>query len=67
MKHPLPLLFALVAMAALLGTGSMMNSACKTGRHAWCAPAAKARHVATRSQESNNWNGRAASRVSSQR
>jgi hypothetical protein len=61
MKHPLPLLFALVAMAVLLGMGSAMNSACKTGAHAWCAPAPKARHVATRNQESDSLLGRAAS------
>jgi hypothetical protein len=67
MKHPLPLLFALVAMAVLLGMGSMMNSACKTSAHAWCAPAPKVRHVATRNQESDNLIGRAGSRVSSQR
>jgi hypothetical protein len=61
MKHPLPLLFALVTMAVLLGMGGMMNSACKTGPHAWCAPAPKARHVATGNQVSNNLIGRAAS------
>jgi hypothetical protein len=61
MKHPLPLLFALVAMAVLLGMGGMMNSACKTSAHTWCAPAPQARHVATRNQDSNDLIGRAAS------
>lgn len=38
MKHPLRLLFALMTMVALLSVGSVMNSACKTGPHTWCAP-----------------------------
>jgi len=34
----LPLLFALIAMVVLLGIGDIMNNACKTSWHAWCAP-----------------------------
>jgi hypothetical protein len=63
MKHPLALLFALVAIAVLLGTGSMLNSACKISPHAWCAPAPKIRHVATQDQEHDSSAGRAASHV----
>jgi hypothetical protein len=64
MKRRLPLLFAIVAMAVLLGIGSTMNSACKASPHAWCAPTPKMiRQSAIRSQEGNNPTGRAASRV----
>lgn len=52
MKHPFPLLFALVAIAVLLGAGSMMNSACKTGPHAWCAPPPKIVRLAAYPHES---------------
>jgi hypothetical protein len=43
------LMFVVVAVIALVGTGSilaMMNSACKTGRHPWCAPVSMSRHQA---------------------
>lgn len=63
MKHPLPLLFALIVMAVLLGTGSMLNSACKTSPHAWCAPAPKVRHIATQAREHDSSAGGAASRL----
>jgi hypothetical protein len=62
MKHPLALLFALVAMAALLGMGSVMNSACKSSPHAWCAPPPKVHLSATRTQDRDNSIGRTASR-----
>jgi hypothetical protein len=61
MKHPVVLL-TLIAMAVLLGMGSMMNSACKTGPHAWCDPT---RHSAARSHEANNLIDQASSRVHS--
>jgi hypothetical protein len=47
MKHPLPLLFAFIAVAVLLGLGSMLNNACRSGPHAWCAPPPKVRQAAT--------------------
>ena len=43
-----PLLIVLTAVV-LLGTGStlaMLNNACKSGHHAWCAPTSDVRHVA---------------------
>jgi hypothetical protein len=61
MKHPLPLLFAVVAIAALLGMGSVMNSACKSSPHAWCAPPPKVHLSATRTQDRDNSIGRTAS------
>ena len=34
-----PLLAVLVMIVILIGSGlTMMNKACKTGYHAWCAP-----------------------------
>jgi hypothetical protein len=63
MKHRFPVVFALMAMAVLLGMGSMLNSACKTGAHAWCDPTVKIRQGATRSQESSNLNGHAVAHV----
>ena len=52
MKHPLPLRFAFMAIVVLLGVGSMLNSACKSGPHAWCAPPVpKIRQAATHGQE----------------
>lgn len=44
-----PLWFAVAAVAVVLGTGStlaVMNNACKTGHHPWCAPVSIARHEA---------------------
>jgi hypothetical protein len=63
MKHPFPVVFALVATAVLLGMGSMLNSACKTSAHAWCDPTVKIRQSATRSEQGSNSNGHAVSRV----
>lgn len=63
MKHCFPVVFALTAMAVLLGMGSMLNSACKTGAHAWCDPTIKSRQGATRSQEGNHLNRHAVSRI----
>jgi hypothetical protein len=63
MTHPLPLLVGLVAVAALLGMGSVLNSACKSSPHAWCAPPPKVHLSATRTQDrDNNSLGRTASR-----
>jgi hypothetical protein len=42
------LLIVLTAVV-LLGTGSVlavMNNACKTSHHSWCAPSSEFRHVA---------------------
>jgi hypothetical protein len=34
-----PLLIVLTAVVVLLGAGlAMMNNACKSSRHTWCAP-----------------------------
>jgi hypothetical protein len=63
MKHRFPVMFALMAMAVLLGMGSMLNSACKTGAHAWCDPTVKIRQSATQSQQGHNLNGHAVARV----
>lgn len=38
MKHPIPVLFAVMTLVVLLGIGGVMNSACKSNPHAWCAP-----------------------------
>lgn len=57
MKHPLPLLFALMTMVVLLGVGSVMNGACKTSAHPWCAPAPKVRQAATRIQKGDKLTG----------
>jgi hypothetical protein len=65
MKRPLPLLFAFMAMAVLLGVGNVMNNACKNAPHGWCAPPPKIRPTATRSQEGDSLIPHAASRVRS--
>jgi hypothetical protein len=44
MTRPFFLLFALTATALLLAVGSIMNTACKTSQHAWCAPNSEFRH-----------------------
>ena len=39
----------IVLMVVVLGTGSalaIMNNACKSSRHAWCAPISDVRHHA---------------------
>jgi glycerol uptake facilitator-like aquaporin len=61
MKHPVVLL-VVMAIALLFVTGSMMNSACKTGPHAWCDPT---RQGATQNQEANNLVGHASPRLRS--
>ena len=38
MRHRLTLLFAFTATAVLLGIGSILNNACKSSSHTWCAP-----------------------------
>ncbi len=63
MKHRFPVMLALMAMAVLLGMGGMLNSACKTGAHAWCDPTVKIRQGATRSHEGHNLNRHVVSRV----
>lgn len=65
MKHPLHLLFTFMAIAALLGVGSVLNSACKTGAHAWCAPVPKTGQAATHGQEGDQSVGHSASRTRS--
>ena len=60
MKRPLALLFAITAMAVLLGMGSMMNSACKTSHHAWCDPT---RQGTNRSRATDSQIGHSAYRV----
>jgi hypothetical protein len=43
------LLFVLVAFAlAAVGTLAVMNNACRTGQHEWCAPESTARHHTAR-------------------
>ena len=45
MKTP----FLIVLAVVVLGTGSalaIMNNACKSGHHAWCAPISDIRHHA---------------------
>jgi len=40
-----PLLVVLIVIVLLLGsTLSVMNKACKSGYHAWCAPMSTVRH-----------------------
>jgi hypothetical protein len=40
-----PLLAVLVMIVILIGSGlTMMNKACKSGYHAWCAPMSTVRH-----------------------
>jgi len=41
------LTFVVATVIVLVGTGSIlaiMNNACKTGQHAWCAPVSMSRH-----------------------
>jgi hypothetical protein len=47
MPRRFDLLFALTAMAVLLGIGSIMNSACKTSHHPWCIRDSQFRHPIT--------------------
>ena len=45
-----PLWIVLMAAAVLLATGStfaLMNNACKSNHHSWCAPSFEIRHKAT--------------------
>ena len=42
-----PLLIILTAVVLVAGTGlATMNKACKSSRHAWCAPNSDVRHHA---------------------
>lgn len=65
MKHPVLLLFAFIAVTMLLTLGSVLNSACKSGPHGWCAPAPKIRQAATRGPESERLIGHSAARTPS--
>jgi hypothetical protein len=43
MKTRFVIVFVAFVLAAV-GTLAVMNSACKTGQHDWCAPISTARH-----------------------
>jgi hypothetical protein len=43
------LIFVVAAVIVLVGAGgilAIMNNACKTGQHGWCAPVSMTRHQA---------------------
>jgi hypothetical protein len=43
-------IFIVLTTVVVVATGStlaVMNNACKSGQHAWCAPASEFRHHAT--------------------
>jgi hypothetical protein len=64
MTHPIPVLFGL-ALGALLAVGGLLNSACKTSAHSWCAPPPPAGQGITRIRKSDKLISPAISRVSS--
>jgi hypothetical protein len=43
MKTPLAIVLTAVVLVAV-GTLAVMNNACKSGRHGWCAPMSALRH-----------------------
>jgi len=43
MKSPLVIVLVAVVLVAV-GLLAVMNKACKSGQHAWCAPMATVRH-----------------------
>jgi hypothetical protein len=43
MKAPLTIVITAVVLAAV-GTLAIMNNACKSGSHEWCAPMSTVRH-----------------------
>jgi hypothetical protein len=43
MKTPLVIAFVAVVLAAV-STLAIMNNACKSSQHAWCAPTSSMRH-----------------------
>ena len=38
MKTPLAIILIAVVLVMVVSTLAIMNNACKTGRHEWCAP-----------------------------
>ena len=64
MKNPIPMLFALT-IVALLGIGGVMNSACKSSPHSWCAPPPPVRQGVARIQKGDKQISSATSRVGS--
>jgi hypothetical protein len=48
-----PLVAVIIVIALLVGsTLSIMNKACKSGYHAWCAPISVRHHLKTRADRS---------------
>ncbi|HMF03075.1 MAG TPA: hypothetical protein VKK06_24520 [Terriglobia bacterium] len=43
MKSPLVIVLVAIALVAV-GTLAVMNNACKSSQHAWCAPMSAMRH-----------------------
>jgi len=43
MKGPLVIVLVAIALVAV-GTLAIMNNACKTSQHEWCAPTSSIRH-----------------------
>jgi hypothetical protein len=39
-----PLVIAVIAVVVTISTLAVMNNACKSGQHAWCAPMSTIRH-----------------------
>lgn len=64
MKNPIPMLFALT-IVALLGIGGVMNNACKSSPHSWCAPPPPVRQGVARIQRGDKLISPAVSRVGS--
>jgi hypothetical protein len=44
MKTPLAIIFIGVVLVVVVTTLAIMNNACKSGRHEWCAPMSAMRH-----------------------
>jgi hypothetical protein len=44
MKTPLAIILIAVVLVMVVSTLAIMNNACKTGRHEWCAPMSALRH-----------------------
>ena len=44
MKGPLVIVVVAVVALVVVGTLAVMNNACKTSQHEWCAPISSMRH-----------------------
>jgi hypothetical protein len=44
MKTPLLIVLTIAVLGGVGGTLAIMNNACKSGHHVWCAPISEVRH-----------------------